>query len=131
MLSAAEEAPEKPGRSKLEPVADVVATLRRKRWSYREIADFLKEKANLTVDPSTIYDFVKSQAKRGRKERKTVPISPQIEVAKNEAATSTVLVDPALKTSIPKPKRSVYIPQFQIPPAFDPALLKTNDESEE
>ena len=131
LLLAAEEAHEKPGRSKLEPFADVVETLRRKRWSYRQIADFLREKANLDVDPSTIFDFVKSEAKRRRKEQTTAPISLPGESAQSEAETPPVPVDTVVKAPTPYPKRSVYIPQSPIAPAFDPSSLKTNDETEE
>ena len=45
--------PEKPPRSKLELHADVIATLRRKRRTYREIAEFFREHLAITVAPST------------------------------------------------------------------------------
>ena len=38
-----DELPDKPSRSKLEPHADVIAALRRKRRTYREIAEFFRE----------------------------------------------------------------------------------------
>ena len=131
LLDEAESAPEKAGRSKLEPVAEVVATLRRKRWSYREIAEFLKEKANLDVDPSTVFDFVKSQAKRERRGRRNAPISLPGERAKNETAVPAVPVETVVKTPIPNQTRSIYIPPANAASAFDASSLKTNDELEE
>jgi len=131
LLSEAEQAPEKTGRSKLEPVAEVVATLRRKRWSYRQIADFLSEKANLTVDPSTIFDFANHRQREIGEKGRRLQSPYQERNPKNETATPTVPVDPVLKTPISPQKRSVYIPRATIPPAFDPASLKTNDESDE
>src|SRR5277367_3826149 len=59
--------PEKPPRSKLEPHADVIAALRRKRHTYREIAEFFREHLGITVSPSTIHDFVRVRRGRGKR----------------------------------------------------------------
>ena len=56
--------PEKPPRSKLEPHVDIIAALRRKRHTYREIAEFL----SITVSPSTIHDFVRVRRGRGKRD---------------------------------------------------------------
>jgi hypothetical protein len=125
LLSAAEAAPEKQGRSKLEPFAAAVATLRRKRWSYREIADFLREKESLKVDPSTVFDFVKSLAKRGRRQRE--PLPPPV---KGFVPAPLPIVAPSA-SSTTKQDRAVYIPSNQQPMAFSRDALKTNDELEE
>lgn len=61
--------PDKPARSKLEAHADVIAALRRKRRTYREIAQFFREHLSIAVSPSTIHDFVR--VRRGREKRKT------------------------------------------------------------
>ena len=61
-----EEIPDKPPRSKLEPHADIIATLRRKRRTYREIARFLQEHLAITAAPSTIHDFVRIRRRRGK-----------------------------------------------------------------
>jgi hypothetical protein len=58
--------PEKLPRSKLELHADVIATLRRKRRTYREIAEFFREHLAITVAPSTIHDFVRVRRRRGK-----------------------------------------------------------------
>jgi hypothetical protein len=59
--------PEKPPRSKLELHADVIATVRRKRRTYREIAEFFREYLAITVAPSTIHDFVRVRRRRGKR----------------------------------------------------------------
>ena len=59
--------PEKPPRSKLELHAEVIATLRRKRRTYREIAEFFREHLAITVAPSTIHDFVRVRRRRGKR----------------------------------------------------------------
>ena len=73
-----EEISEKPPRSKLEPHAEVIAALRRKRRTYREIAHFFQEHLAITVAPSTIHDFVRVRRRRGKRtvdsgEQQTVP----------------------------------------------------------
>ena len=62
-----EEISEKPPRSKLEPHAEVIAALRRKRRTYREIAHFFQEHLAITVAPSTIHDFVRVRRRRGKR----------------------------------------------------------------
>jgi hypothetical protein len=54
----------RPARSKLEPYADLVRELRRRRWTFRKIADALRERFAITASPSTIHDFVKVRARR-------------------------------------------------------------------
>ena len=62
-----EEIPEKPPRSKLEPHTDVIGALRRKRLTYREIAQFFQDHLAITVAPSTIHDFVRVRRRRGKR----------------------------------------------------------------
>lgn len=62
-----DEIPEKPPRSKLEVHADVIATLRQKRRTYCEIAEFFREHLAITVSPSTIHDFVRIRRRRGKR----------------------------------------------------------------
>jgi hypothetical protein len=62
-----DEIPEKPTRSKLEPHAEVIAALRRKRRTFREIAQFFEEHLAITVAPSTIHDFVRVRRRRREK----------------------------------------------------------------
>ena len=60
------ELPDKPPRSKLEPHVETIRLLRSKRYTYQEIARFLKEHVALTVAPSTIHDFVRVRRGRGK-----------------------------------------------------------------
>jgi IS30 family transposase len=62
-----DEIPEKPTRSKLEPHAEVIAALRRKRRTFREIAQFFEEHLAISVAPSTIHDFVRVRRRRGKR----------------------------------------------------------------
>lgn len=68
--------PDRPPRSKLEPHADVIAALRRKRRTYREIAEFFREHLSIAVSPSTIHDFVR--IRRGREKRRAASVSDVI-----------------------------------------------------
>jgi hypothetical protein len=85
-----EEIPEKPPRSKLEPHTDIIATLRRKRRTYREIAQFLQEHLAIMVAPSTIHDFVRVRRRRGKQIPSPPPVtgirSPQPDVQQKIAA---------------------------------------------
>ncbi len=71
--------PERPPRSKLEPHAEVIRELRRKRRTYQEIAAFFKEHLQVSVAPSTIHDFVKVRARRLPKR---VPELPELSVSR-------------------------------------------------
>ena len=64
--------PEK-NRSKLEPHADVIRELRRKGRTYEEIANFLSERFDLKVAPSTIHAFVRVRARRHQRLRIELP----------------------------------------------------------
>jgi hypothetical protein len=59
--------PEKPPRSKLELHADVIAALRKKRRTYREISEFFRDHLSITVAPSTIHDFVRVRRRQGKR----------------------------------------------------------------
>jgi hypothetical protein len=73
--------PDNPPRSKLEPHADVIAALRRKRHTYREIAEFFREHLSITVSPSTIHDFVRVRRGQGKRNvgsaQEGVPTDPK------------------------------------------------------
>src|SRR5580704_10434879 len=85
--------PEKPPRSKLELHADVIATLRQKRRTYRAIADFFRDHLAITVAPSTLHDFVRVRRRRGK--RNTVSTSEQhIGKPRDDAAPPLTHVSP-------------------------------------
>ena len=62
-----DEISDSPPRSKLEPHAEVIAALRRKRRTYREISQFFLEHLAISVAPSTIHDFVRVRRRRGKR----------------------------------------------------------------
>jgi hypothetical protein len=71
--------PDKPPRSKLEPHTEIIGALRRKRYTYREIAQFLLEHLGLEVAPSTIHDFVRIRRRREKDVRTQAELpNPQI-----------------------------------------------------
>jgi len=61
--------PEWPPRSKLEPHAEVIRELRKKRRTYSEIAAFFREHLHISVAPSTLHDFVKTRARPAVRDR--------------------------------------------------------------
>jgi hypothetical protein len=73
---------EKPPRSRLEPYAELIGQLLRRRRTYRDIAGILEEKCQLRVSASTVHDFVRVRSRKTRKPAKrretTSPsVSPQ------------------------------------------------------
>ena len=115
--------PDKPPRSKLEPHADVIAALRRKRHTYREIAEFFREHLSITVSPSTIHDFVRVSRGRGKRSAGSAhdgaPTDPKPlpQLTKNSSAA-----DEAARQRIAAVKRR--------PPAEEPQPLFKYEEDE-
>jgi len=52
------------GGSKLEPYAELIRSLRQRRWTYRQITDALRTQFRVVVAPSTVFAFVKVRARR-------------------------------------------------------------------
>jgi hypothetical protein len=52
-----------PFQSRLEPFADLIRDLRRRRKSYREIAEILRDKHGIVADRTTVWSFVKVRSK--------------------------------------------------------------------
>ncbi len=53
-------------QSKLEPFAQIIRELRRRRKSYREVAQILRDEHQITVDRTTIWSFVKVRSRPRR-----------------------------------------------------------------
>jgi len=51
-------------RSKLEPHYNLIRELRRRRCTYKQVAQYLADQMGLSVTPSTIHSFVAIRAKR-------------------------------------------------------------------
>lgn len=54
----------KPAPSKLEPFAELIRTLRQRRWTYFQIAKALSEEFGVQVHLTTIHSFVKVRSRR-------------------------------------------------------------------
>lgn len=124
-----DEIPERPPRSKLEPHAEVIRELRRKRRTYQEIAAFFREHLQLSVAPSTIHDFVKTRTRQARK-RTAVPELPRADLKESVSEpvpTPPVAASPVLSGDIREHIRSVRaqpLPTKQEPPRFEFDPLK-------
>ena len=53
-----------PPQSKLEPYAELIRSLRQKRWPYHRIAKALQDDFGIKAAPSSIHNFVKVRAKK-------------------------------------------------------------------
>jgi len=114
-----DEIPEKSPRSKLEVHADVIAALRQKRRTYREIAEFFREHLAITVAPSTIHDFVRVRRRRGKRNAVTSSESNRMFP---RPATATLPTDDDAQRKIAAVKRRT--------PAKQPRPLFTYEEDE-
>jgi IS30 family transposase len=59
--------PDNPPRSKLEPHSEVISTLRKKRYTYRQISQFLHDHQKVDAAPSTIHDFIRVRRRQGKR----------------------------------------------------------------
>lgn len=69
----------RPATSKLEPYAELIRTLRQRRWTFVEIAEALRDRFNVSVAPSSIHNFIKVRSRR--KAAGEAPVSPAIRQA--------------------------------------------------
>ena len=53
-----------PARSKLEPYAELIRGLRQRRWTYKRIAQVLRDDFDVTVAANTVFAFVKVRARK-------------------------------------------------------------------
>lgn len=73
----------KPARSRLEPYGELIAELRCRGRSFREIAAILVEKCHVNVAASTVVRFVASQSRRKNSDQ-----SPQSPKSTDDRATA-------------------------------------------
>jgi hypothetical protein len=66
----------RPAPSKLEPYAEVIRTLRQRRWTYQDIARALRDEFGVTAAVSTIHAFFKVRAKRRGAPTMSTPDDP-------------------------------------------------------
>ena len=95
----------KPFRSKLEPFAEIIRELRRKRNSYQEIRDALHEEHGISASRSTIFSFVKVRSKR----RKFYAIAEGMAPASpTPALRSSDAIEALRRKPIPKPEKKIF-----------------------
>lgn len=82
--------PEKPPRSCLEPHRALIAELRRRKRTYREIINILAEKCDLRVSVSTLHDFVRLRARPARKARQDRRLTKPGIARKSQVPSTTV-----------------------------------------
>ncbi len=58
--------PPKVPRSRLEPYRELIREMRRRGRTYREIAQVLAERCEVTVAPSTVHDFVRVRSQKSK-----------------------------------------------------------------
>ncbi len=95
LLVEAQSAPAKPSRSKLETHRAAISELRRKRWTFVEIAGWLRERG-VTATTSNVHRFF----------RQSKPMPPSVETVRAKSAPPPVPVD------ADKPKRKI---RYNIP----------------
>jgi hypothetical protein len=97
--------PGKPFQSKLEPFGDLIRDLRRKRKSYREIQDILREEHGITASRSTIFSFVKVRSKRRKLYSMAEGAAP---VASTTVKDSFDAIETLRRKPIPKPEKKIF-----------------------
>jgi len=107
-----------PPRRKLQAYAPFIRRCLRKQWSIRFIVSKLKEWKGLSVAPSTVCEFIKTQRRPGAPIRKAKPGQPGSGTLPEAAPATTTETLPARttetappKSSTPKPPRK---PRFNI-----------------
>ena len=89
-----------PYQSKLEPFADLIRDLRRRRKSYRRIAQILRDEHGVVTDHTSIWSYVKVRSKS----RPVYTISE--DVPKQRASTDPIA---RLKAKpVPPPKEPIF-----------------------
>lgn len=88
LLDKVNSLPEQGPRSKLEPYYEVIRTLRKKRYTYQEIAQFLASEAGITAAASTIHAFVAVRTRRRSSSQCELPQS-----AENSTSTDSIPAD--------------------------------------
>jgi IS30 family transposase len=67
--------PPRAPRSRLEPYADLIDEMRRRSWTFRDIARVLGEKCNAEVSPSNVHHFVKLRTLKTNRGKRTIVTS--------------------------------------------------------
>jgi IS30 family transposase len=105
-----EQLPPDPPRSKLEPYADLIRDLRRRRKTYRAIAAFLAEHCNLQVQHSTIYDFVRVRKRDRTPSQSQSQLNPPMQPVHvpSDSDERTTIENSRPASPQPQPQRDIY-----------------------
>ena len=77
-------------RSKLEPHYNLIRELRRRRCTYKQVAQYLADQMGLLVTPSTIHSFVAIRAKRRSARPLEYELPPLAEAERTETTSQPV-----------------------------------------
>lgn len=77
-------------RSKLEPHYNLIRELRRRRCTYKQIAQYLADQIGLSVTASTIHSFVAIRAKRRRAQPVEYELPPLAEPERSETSPQPI-----------------------------------------
>lgn len=111
LLEKAQQQTDKGTRSVLDPHYEVIATLRKKHWTFREIAEFFKEEGiQISVTWLTQYWALKNGASKKSSSRKksstSIPNDPTLAQSElTRAENKTNLPTPA---SVPEVKKKLF-----------------------
>ena len=111
------ELPDAPPRSKLEPHVDLIRQLRRKRFTYREIAEFLKVHLGMSIHWTTIHAFLKVRARH-----RCDVLRPKYEMPPPEPAETTAppaLTAADIRARIEALKQRARQPKPETKPIFE------------
>jgi hypothetical protein len=95
----------KPFHSKLEPFAELIRDLRRRRNTYQEIRDKLREEHGITASRSTIFSFVKVRSKRRKFYTMTEGVAP---VSPTQARHTLDPIEALRRKPLPEPKKKIF-----------------------
>jgi IS30 family transposase len=104
--------PPKEPRSRLEPYGVLIAELRRRGWSYKDIAQVLAEKCQVKVAPSTIFDFVRVRTKTKPKVKRAAVAEPSVTSAPEPKGTAASA--PSKTTPVEVEDRIAALKQRQV-----------------
>ena len=104
--------PAKEPRSSLEPYRELITEMRKRRRSYREIAQVLKKACGLKVGPSTVNDFVLARTKS--KAKPSPSIARTIATKKNIDGLTDTYKDTEAHQGIRRPQKARKVLQGRL-----------------
>ena len=118
-------------RAHLAPYRDLLTELRRRKYTYREIRQILREKCQVEVSVSTLHDFLKAQRKTKRIVRATAILEnqkPQEEKPTEKNTVPVTTATPKNSTPVASPdevrKRIATLKQRQTQPEQDKRIFE-------